>query len=289
MSNRTTQNHKIFARAGMCLIASAALLLPLTTPADGYPVMIRGIATAQPSMQLRLAYLATFPNGSLNSQVDFLRAGPMQLGDTLIPGSNPTFQPLPGEIRLGITRPADLSPDIVVAQSAWATRLNFGPGSVMRTEADFIAPVGPIPGGGFAIGLVAKIGGKDDLGDVETKVATTINVRPGFLVRLNVPFGSVEPTNMVLPQAARDAIFSTRNPQPFTLELTIDRTTGKGTSKLTVAGQVYSLGFTLSDFLANSGPTITAAGPGVAVNANGPGQTASVHVREFRIYTKVGG
>jgi hypothetical protein len=94
---------------------------------------------------------------------------------------------------------------------------------------------------------------------------------------------------MVLPQAAKDAIFSTTDPQPFTLELTIDRTKGKGAAKLTVADQVYSLSFTLADFLTDSGPTITAVGPGIAVNANGPGQTASVHVRDFRIYTNVGG
>jgi hypothetical protein len=29
-------------------------------------------------------------------------------------------------------------------------------------------------------------------------------------------------------------------------------------------------------------------GPGVAVNANAPGQTASVQVRDFRIYANVG-
>jgi hypothetical protein len=46
--------------------------------------------------------------------------------------------------------------------------------------------------------------------------------------------------------------------------------------------------FHLSDFLADGGPVITAVGPGIAVNSNGPGQTASVHIREFRIYTNVG-
>jgi hypothetical protein len=56
-----------------------------------------------------------------------------------------------------------------------------------------------------------------------------------------------------------------------------------------VIDQVFSLSFTLADFLADSGPVITAVGPGIAVNANGPGQTASVHVRDFRIYTNVGG
>jgi hypothetical protein len=94
---------------------------------------------------------------------------------------------------------------------------------------------------------------------------------------------------MVLPQAVRNAIFSTTDPQPFTLELTIDRKLGKGTAKLTVIDQVFSLNFTLADFVADGGPVITAVGSGIAVNSNGPGQTASVHVRDFRIYTNVGG
>jgi hypothetical protein len=55
-----------------------------------------------------------------------------------------------------------------------------------------------------------------------------------------------------------------------------------------VIDQVFSLSFTLKDFLADGGPTITAVGPGVAVNANAPGQTASVQVRDFRIYANVG-
>jgi hypothetical protein len=137
------------------------------------------------------------------------------------------------------------------------------------------------------MGLVARTGAKDDLAS-ETKVATTVNVRPNQVVRLNVPFGSVETRNTPLPQAVKDAIFSTTDPQPFTLELTIDRKAGTGTAKLMVIDQVFSLSFTLADFVANGGPTITAVGPGIAVNSNGPGQTASVHVRDFRIYTHIG-
>ena len=210
-------------------------------------------------------------------------------GDPLIPDSNPTVSFAPGEAVVSIHRPIGLSPDDIPSESLWATPVDFGPGSVVRIKATFIAPVGPYATtGGFAIGLVARTGAKDDLAS-ETKVATTVNVRPNQVVRLNVPFGSVETRNMVLPQAVKDAIFSTTDPQPFTLELTIDRQAGKGTAKLLVADQVFSLGFTLADFLADGGPTITAVGPGIAVNANGPGQTASVHVRDFRISTNAGG
>ena len=113
-----------------------------------------------------------------------------------------------------------------------------------------------------------------------------MNVRPDFLVRFGVPFGSAEPARVVLPQAVKDAMFSQTDPQPFTIELTIDRKLGKGTAKLMVIDQVFTLEFVLADFVADGGPTITAVGPGIAVNSNGPGQTASVRVREFRIYTK---
>jgi hypothetical protein len=74
----------------------------------------------------------------------------------------------------------------------------------------------------------------------------------------------------------------------LTLSLTIDRIHGTGKAELKVGDSVFSLPFVLADFVANGGPTITAVGPGIAVNANAPGQTASVHVREFRIYTNVG-
>ena len=259
MSSRTVQvAQKAFARAGMCLLGTATLMLSLTAPADAMlgfnPVIIRGAGTPA-SAELKLAYLATFPNSSLKPSVDRLNAGPMQPGDTLIPNSNPTFEPSPGEIRIGITRPVDLSPDLIPAAGLWATPVNFGPGSVSRIKATYIAPVGPLPGGGFAIGINAKTGGKDDLA-TDIRIAVTINVRPGFLVRLNVPFGSTEPTNMVLPQAVRDAIFSTTDPQPFTLELTMDRTNGTGNAKLTVGDQVFSLPFILSDFLADGGPRL---------------------------------
>ena len=296
MSSQTIRmTPRVFASAAMC---AAVFLVPLGVRASDAktgpgPVVIRGIpqpaGAAPTSNELPLAYLATFPNGSLETSLDKLNAGPVVPGDPLIPGSNPTVSKAPGAITVSIHRPIGLSPDLIPSESVFANNVHFGPGSVVRIRATFIAPVGPYATtGGFAIGLGARTGGKDDLAD-ETRVFTTVNVRPNQVVRFQVPFGSVEPTNTVLPQAVKDAIFSTTDPQPFTIELTIDRKLGKGTAKLMVIDQVFSLSFTLSDFLADGGPEITAVGPGIAVNANGPGQTAAVRVREFRIYTTVGG
>ena len=287
-SNISRVTHKAFVRAGICLLGSAAFVLPLATAAYAEPVVIRGIpGTAPPSNELPLAYLATFPNGSLEASLDKLNAGPMFPSDPLIPDSNPTVSAAPGGIVVSIHRPIGISPDEIPAESVFAP-VNFGPGSVVRLRATFIAPVGPYATtGGFAIGVGARIGGRDDL-PLEPRVFVTVNARPNQVVRFQVPFGAVEPTNTPLPQEVKDAIYSTTDPQPFTIELTIDRKLGTGTAKLMVIDQVFSLSFTLKDFLADSGPTITAVGPGIAVNANAPGQTASVLVRNFRVYTNVG-
>ena len=294
MSGKTIRvTRRLFSRVGMCLLGTAALMLPPATSAvamaGSEPVVIRGIPSSAPApSEFQLAYLASFPNGSLEPSLDKLNAGPMQAGDPGIPDTHPTTAPRPGALLVSISRPVGVSPDLIPSETVWATPVNFEQGSVSRIRATFFAPVGPIPGGGFAMGVNAKTGNKDDLA-TDTRIAVTINVRPNFVVRLSVPFGATQPTAVPLPQAVKDAMFSTTDPQPFTLELTMDRKLGKGTAKLMVADQVFTLGFDLADFRADSGPAITAVGPGIAVNSNAPGQTASVQIREFRIYTTVGG
>ena len=293
MSNRTVQvARKVFAGAGICLLGTAALTLSAATPAGAKPpLVIRGIPGSAASTELQLAYQATFPNGSLEPQLDKLNVGAMVPGDPLIPDTNPTVSFSPGEAVLSVHRPLGLSADDFPSESLWATPVNFGPGSVVRISATFRAPVGPLPGGGFAIGLVARTGAKDDVAPANERIAITVNVRPGFLVRFGAAFGNVAPARVVLPDDVKNAIFSSTDPQPFTMDLTIDRSqsTATATAKLTVIDQVFTVPFALSDFLTDSGPAITAVGPGVAVNVNAPGQTASVHVRDFRIYANVGG
>ena len=292
MSKRSTKvSQNVFSGVGIYLLGAAASMLPVATPANAEPgwnpVVIRGAGTTNQS-ELRLAYQASFPNRSLDPSFDLLGAGAMVAGDPLFPNSNPTLSFAPGEAVVSVHRPLGLSPDYVAAESLWATPVNFGPGSVLRLRATYRAPVGPLPGGGFAMGLVARTGGKDDL-PTETSIAVTVNVRPGFLVRFGAANGNVDPARVVLPNDVKNAIFSPTDPQPFTIDLTIDRVHGTATAKLTVIDQVFTVPFVLSDFLADSGPIITAVGAGIAVNANAPGQSASVHVRDFRIYTNVGG
>jgi len=291
MSRRTLKaSRNVFARIGTGLLLTAASVLPAAAPIEAKeaPEIIRGVPGSEASIELRLAYQASFPNGSLDSSVDKLNIGAMQPGDAGIANSNPVLDKRPGDAFISISRPIGLSPDLIPSMSLWATPVDFGPGTVSRIRATFIAPVGPIPGGGFAIGVNAKTGDEQDLA-TDTRIAVTINVRPNFVVRLSVPFGATEPTALPLPQDVKDAMFSPTDPQPFTLELTMDRVSGMGTAQLTVIDQVFTLPFTLADFRADGGPAITSVGPGIAVNQNAPGETASVRVRDFRIYTNVGG
>lgn len=285
-----SSTRKNFLQIGRCLLGAASLSLALPGSSDAkpgwHPEVIRGTGTSA-STNLQLAYQTTFPSGSLEPSLDKLNAGPMVPGDPLIPDTNPTLSFAPGEAVVSVHRPLGLSPDAFPAESLWATPVQFGPGSIVRLRATYIAPVGPLPGGGFAIGLVARTGGKDDL-PTETSIAVTVNVRPGFLVRFGAANGNVDPARVVLPDDVKNAIFSTTDPQPFTIDLTIDRVHGTATAKLLVIDQVFTVPFALSDFLADSGPVITAVGPGIAVNSNAPGQTASVHIRDFRIYSDLG-
>ena len=105
----------LFARAGMCLLGTAALALPPATQADaqsGLPIVIRGIPSVAPAAtELQLAYQASFPNGSLDSSIDKLGIGTMLAGDTGIADSNPIIEKRPGELFLSITRPVGLAPD----------------------------------------------------------------------------------------------------------------------------------------------------------------------------------
>jgi hypothetical protein len=240
-------------------------------------------AAAQQADRLQLGYLVNFANGSLEPSANHLGiSGPM-LTTSSLTASNPTFAPLPGELLIGVTRPAGLQNGVSVGAGVFATPVNFGPGSVSRVSATFRAPIGP-SFGGWAVGVQGRTGGQHDLSP-ETKVVATLRVEPGGELRLNVPLGATEPTFVRLPRRIRNEIFSAASPKPFTLDLTIDRMTGTGRAELTTGNDVFSVSFVLKDFRAHGGPTITAMGAAVGVANNGAaGQPLSVRLREFRIY-----
>jgi hypothetical protein len=124
----------------------------------------------------------------------------------------------------------------------------------------------------------ARTGDNDDL-FTETRVGVSLQVR-GTSLRFNSPGGG---PGTDLPPEVYNEIFSSTDPQPFTLELLVDRINGAGKVSIKVGDRVFSRAVTFPAFPATSGPSITAVGPSLGI-ASAPGQTASVHLREFRIY-----
>ena len=184
---------------------------------------------------------------------------------------------------MSVTRPTTLLSG-VVSSGLFATNVNFEQGSLLGLQATFVAPVGPSSGGWAAGALNARTGDESDLAG-EIRVNATLNVRAGGTARLNVPFGAVSQTFIDVPAPVYAAIFRPDNPEPFTLQLLVDRRTGNGRASLRVGDfPILSRSFQLSQFQSHSGPAISAVGPTIA-NANASGQTVSVHLRDFRIYT----
>ena len=100
-----------------------------------------------------------------------------------------------------------------------------------------------------------------------------------------MPFGAAAQTFVELPGPMYQAIFRTDDPEPFTLQLIVDRISGNGRASLMVEGfPTLTRTFQLSNFTADAGPAISAVGTAIG-NANAPGQTISVRMRDFRIYT----
>jgi hypothetical protein len=167
----------------------------------------------------------------------------------------------------------------VASVAVFATeKVNFGPGTIFEARATFINPDGPHGSTDiWAIVVGAKTGDNDDL-FTDTRVGVSLQVR-GTSLRFNSPGGGPGPD---LPQEVYDQIFSLTDPQPFTLELVVDRINGAGKVTLRVGDRVFSRNVTFAAFPANSGPAITAVGPSLGI-VSAPGQTASVQLREFRI------
>ena len=248
------------------------------------------MALAQPTKattldDLQLVYHATFANGSLDSAVDPLRIGELKFGDSGQFANNPSWTPSKGEFLVGVSRPPNASgAGSTSVAGIYATPVDFDVGSIVALRATFVAPVGPHDATDvWAVAVIVRPGGLDPLVDAPV-AAATLQVR-GSGVRLNAPGaapGSVGLPNV--PQEVYDAIFNPTDPEPFTLELLIDRKDGRGEAHLKVGDAVYTRTYDLAVFRADSGPKIMNVGANVAI-ATGPGKTASVRMRDFKIYT----
>jgi hypothetical protein len=235
-----------------------------------------------PSDGLQLVHYATFANGSLESALDPLNIGPLKFGSTGEPGINATWMPLNGDYLVGVTRPAG-STGLAQSAGIFAFPVEFGPGSVVGLRGTFIAPTGPHDRTDlWAVAVIARPGGIDPLSN-SARIGVTLQVSGGG-ARLNVP-GAAVPANLPnLPQEVYDAIFDPVDPQPFVLELLVDRVDGRGRATLKVGEAKYAHEFESAVFRPDSGPVITNVGANVAL-ANGSGKTISVRIRDFQIYS----
>jgi len=231
-----------------------------------------------------LVYKASFGGGTLVPSLDKLDFGALKPGSTEVANTNPTASLDKGEVTLGVTRPTGLATGVVASSGVFVTDLEFDQGSLFGLQATFVGPRGPSSGGWAAGALSARTGDESDLNG-ETRVNATLNARVGGTARLNVPFGATSQTFVDVPAPMYAAIFRLTDPAPYTIRLLVDRISGTGRASLSVDGFApLSRTFQLSDFQAESGPSITAVGATIA-NANAPGQTVTVRMRDFRIYT----
>jgi hypothetical protein len=239
-------------------------------------------ASAAGIEDLQLVYHATFANGSLESGVDTRNIGALTFGNSGEPGINPSWTATQGDYLITFTRPSSLTGQAVVV-GIDATPVNFDVGSVVGLRGTFVAPVGPHNSADvWAIVVGASTGGSNPI-IFNPSVGATLQIR-GAGARFNTPGASVPATLPDLPQEIYDAIFNPIDPQPFTLELLIDRNTGRGEASLKVGQAVFSRTYEFAVFKADSGPAITAVGARAAI-INSSGQPVSVRVRDFQIFT----
>ncbi len=239
------------------------------------------VAHADSFAGLSLEYHVDFTQGTLNPVLDLPGIGPMKLGSTNTSGSNPSWTFENGGLTLGLTQPA--TGDLVSA-GVFATGVDFGPGSILGLRATFVAPTGPHADGTiWAVAVGARTGGGDDLA-TEVRGAATLQSR-GSTARMNAVDISVPPPPVPLAPDVFNSIYSPTGPTPFTLDLIVDRVSGTGYESLYVGDDViFSRNFTFADFRADGGPSITAVGPSIAI-ASAPGQSASVRLLDFQVYS----
>lgn len=239
------------------------------------------VPVAAQAADLQLAYLANFHNGSLTPSVDKLKIGALQEGDAEVPGSNPQVTGKEGVIELQVTKPSAASDLVSVGVFATGPNVHFDQGSIFEIQATFIKPTGPHQAGTvWAATVSARTGNNRDLA-AEDRANVTLQSR-GTGCRMNVLVVDT-PAKLDLDQPICDLIFGA-HPQPFTLDLIVDRVSGVSTATLKVGSHVFSKTVAFTFFKKDSGPPITAVGPALAINTAGH-ETASVLVREFRILT----
>jgi hypothetical protein len=134
----------------------------------------------------------------------------------------------------------------------------------------------------WAVAVVARTGDERDLTS-EARLAVTFRVKNNAAT-LNVLEPSGSRGSVPIPPDIYDRIFGTggKPPEPFTLELFVDRRSGKGVASLIPSWPSVRVPFDLMTFGPQTGPQITAVGAALA-DCCAPGATVRVEVSDFRI------
>jgi len=263
--------------------------------------------SSAPGASSQIIYRATFPCGSLeNGIVDAIHSPPwpMKKGEGGVVGQTDSVSPagITG-VRLSVAAPNPIPKDAsgnnqTSSVGVFNTALNFGPGSVFTVRATFQKPNGPrIPANSddtnaWSIGVSVRTGDERDLAS-DKRLGVTFRVKNQDAI-LNIQEtdpGSTDGTvvnslkQASVPRDMVDKIFGTSGapPQPFTLELFVDRDTGTGVATLIPSNPPVKAGpFVMLTFQAKSGPVLKTAGATLA-NCCAPGATVSVDVTEFEI------
>lgn len=245
----------------------------------------------------RWIYNATFSNGSLNPALDEKHIGPLQFGHSELNNPDPRCFFEDDELVQVVTLPQAATGVILssVTAGVFATPLPFRTQLPFALRGTYVAPLGP-QDGQWAVGILARTGGVEDLSTNITQVVATLQFNadaPGT-ARLNIPLGRTSPTHAYFPPLIYGAIIGANpfegsleplSPVPFSLELVVDRNLARGSATLTVEGQEFSTDwFQLQDLIVNS--ELTAVGTVIA-NRSANGATVSVHVQSFEIWAAV--
>jgi hypothetical protein len=256
-------------KAAAALISSLISIFGLT-----------GSASAATFSDLTLVYDASFDGGSLGSPIDPLGLGPLKKDALQFPGSNPTWAVNDGYVQLGVTQP-DPSPGLVDVELA-AKPVKFDTGSVFGMRATFISPAGPHISGETWASVLSFRSGNENIQPADARGAIGLRIS-GTSAVFSAPGSNVAGGLQTLPQAAYNAIFDPVNPQPYTLQLLLDRSGGFSNATLQVGNSIYSYDIQFPGFTSTSGPAITALAPTLAIN-NAPGQSATVRLLDYQIF-----
>jgi hypothetical protein len=222
----------------------------------------------------------------------------MKGGDAQVPGTtNITIGPAAsGALLLGFTAPQPIpkdpttKEDLTPSVGVFSTNLDLERDAVFLIQATFRAPNGPhlAPKGqdtnAWAVTIAARTGTEADLGKEERLGVTFKTKENSATLNVQETGASGALASVPIPQEVYDRVFGAggATPQPFTLQLFVNRSTGTGVASLVPASPPVQIKFNMQHFGPQTGPIITAVGATLA-DCCSPGAPVSVEVSDFRI------